>query len=143
METGRAEQGFITRDDFERDGYGQNFYFLAGLGCRRRLDEITDGGGVDVEGNGFLHPKTHQRDLLLRRRGKRIEIENRNARGVIGQNDGGGAALLGTVYRSELLDQRCDRIAAQDIILDGRCHQRSRLERLKSRAAAVGESDTG
>src|SRR6266404_4359841 len=135
LKTGVAEQGLISRDDFERHGDGDDFDFLTHGGG---LNVVAYSGRVDVEGNRFLDAEADQGELLVGGGRERIEIEHGDARGIVGQNDGGGAALLRSVHGRELFDHGGDGIAAKKIVCDRRGNQRARFDRLKNGLTCMG-----
>src|SRR5262245_9228586 len=97
MKTGVAKERLVAGEDFHRH---RNRNDIGLLPNRCRLSTERDGGGVDVEWDRFLNSELDQRELFLRRRGERIEIQKTHTSGIIRKDQSGGPTLLASVHGS-------------------------------------------
>src|SRR5579863_5621998 len=124
MDTELPEGRFITGDDFPRHYRHYHFDFPLDRGLR----VIADDGRIDIERYAFLHSKPYQRELLIVRRWKRVEIEHRHSRAIVGKDQRGPPLLLAVGWRNRL-NLRLEQFRLLDIIVHRRKRDHARLER--------------
>ena len=126
MDIGGAEGRLVTGNDLQRRRDGDHF-MLAGLG--ERLGEVADGRGIDIVRQGLLQAELEQRQLIFRLGREDVEVENRDARTVIGQDERRAAlSPPRTGGRYEFPDGLGERVRIEHVVADGRGREDRRGE---------------
>src|SRR5580704_3812413 len=125
MKTERPEGSLITSHDFVRHHSRQHLdLFLIFL---PRLRRIAHNGRIHVERHTLLHAESKQRELLHGVRRKIIEIQHRDARAIIRQNQSRPPFAM-AVGRRGGMDRVLHHLGLMNIVVRGRNLQYTRLE---------------